>query len=564
MFIEPNSEVYLLHTSLPSDYTDTIYFDTIDEQVNWFINRSTAHLSGQTYQRVNLNTFRCSLPMSQTYNVDYMMFKNTSFENKWFYAFVTSIDYKNNGLCNIHYTIDVIQTWFAGGQASLGNCYVSREMSTTDNIGDNIEPESIALGEYVSEQNSRKYMAQDFFEPVIIVGTAGGTKTPNASGMIIDHTFTGATLRAYSQAESVDINDLIDRYTTAGQPDGIIGMWMAPKLALPHNEIPDGHIVLAGSNLPTTETEPRIDADSGFNGYIPKNNKLYTYPYNFCRVETTQGNKADYRYEFFAGLTPKFSLKANILPPCGAQCGAMNYKHYSYDLIEEVVPNECIVIQNYPMCSWNYDTYAAWVAQNSVPMANVRGAWEDKAKYELAKGAMNAIQSAASGASMGSMVQPLGATMTAVNAVAMGLSSFGTTLANLGQSKIDLVLAQQNADYSASIEANTMGGTITSGSLGLAGRPLYFEFSRWHLNDDRIRAIDDYFNMFGYATNRTKVPNINSRPHWNYVQTIDCNIHGDMPSDDRQAIKAIFDHGVRFWKNGDEIGRYDLDNRPNS
>ena len=59
-----------------------------------------------------------------------------------------------------------------------------------------------------------------------------------------------------------------------------------------------------------------------------------------------------------------------------------------------------------------------------------------------------------------------------------------------------------------------------------------------------------------------KTPNINSRPHWNYVKTINCVIVGEAPSDDIATICGIFNNGITFWKNGDEVGNYNLDNSP--
>ena len=107
-----------------------------------------------------------------------------------------------------------------------------------------------------------------------------------------------------------------------------------------------------------------------------------------------------------------------------------------------------------------------------------------------------------------------------------------------------------------------MGGTIANGSIAFSAGQMKFIFSRWHCALPRLQAIDEFFSMFGYAVNRVKTPDILSRPHWNYIKTIDADIRGDMPSDDRNAIKSIFDNGIRFWKNGSEIGDYSLDNRP--
>ena len=74
------------------------------------------------------------------------------------------------------------------------------------------------------------------------------------------------------------------------------------------------------------------------------------------------------------------------------------------------------------------------------------------------------------------------------------------------------------------------------------------------------KTIDDFFTEYGYATKRVKKPNINVRPHWTYTKTIGCNLKGNAPADDLKAIKDIFDNGITFWKNGDEIGNYSLDN----
>ena len=74
--------------------------------------------------------------------------------------------------------------------------------------------------------------------------------------------------------------------------------------------------------------------------------------------------------------------------------------------------------------------------------------------------------------------------------------------------------------------------------------------------------VDKFFDMFGYNTCTVKVPNTHSRPHWNYVKTIGCEIQGFLPQEAANIIKAVYDHGVTFWKNGDEVGNYTLDNSP--
>ena len=63
------------------------------------------------------------------------------------------------------------------------------------------------------------------------------------------------------------------------------------------------------------------------------------------------------------------------------------------------------------------------------------------------------------------------------------------------------------------------------------------------------RAIDDYFSMFGYRTDRMKLPNITGRSNWNYVKTLGCNVIADIPQKDLQEIKGMFNSGVTLWHN---------------
>ena len=53
MYIEPNGQVKLLHSGLPSDYTDTIWFNNITDQYNYFNGLTGTWINAQSYTRVN-------------------------------------------------------------------------------------------------------------------------------------------------------------------------------------------------------------------------------------------------------------------------------------------------------------------------------------------------------------------------------------------------------------------------------------------------------------------------------------------------------------------------------
>jgi hypothetical protein len=59
--------------------------------------------------------------------------------------------------------------------------------------------------------------------------------------------------------------------------------------------------------------------------------------------------------------------------------------------------------------------------------------------------------------------------------------------------------------------------------------------------------IDSFFSMFGYKVNEVKVPNITGRSNWNFVKTKQCNVLGNIPQEDLDEIKAMFDSGITIW-----------------
>lgn len=66
--------------------------------------------------------------------------------------------------------------------------------------------------------------------------------------------------------------------------------------------------------------------------------------------------------------------------------------------------------------------------------------------------------------------------------------------------------------------------------------------------------------MYGYKVNEVKIPNITGRTNWNYVKTQECNILGDIPQEDMQTLKNIFNSGVTFWHNPSTFLDYSQNN----
>lgn len=146
----PNTTVKLLSgVPLDNTYTDSIYFDSLSAQQTYFNSKVTRTFSAMTYQRIGRNKIRVQVESDNIYNCNYLMFQNTSFGSKWFYAFIVDTpEYINDNVTEITYEIDVIQTYLF--DVVLKPCFVEREHQATDEIGDNVLPEPVDTGDFKS------------------------------------------------------------------------------------------------------------------------------------------------------------------------------------------------------------------------------------------------------------------------------------------------------------------------------------------------------------------------------------------------------------------------------
>lgn len=537
MEIRPTSIVKLF-SGVPLDptYSDTLYFGSLSAQASYFNTLTPVKtFTSQMYQRVNKGVFEANCSADEIYNCNYMAFQNSGFGNKWFYAFIKNVEYINNHNAQVTFEIDVMQTWMF--DCAFERCFIEREHSVTDEIGGNILPEPVTLGEYVYDNYHELTAGLDEYALVIMIcDTQPDIAIPIAG--VYDNVFCGTQLwaiRMNSPQLSDSVSGFLNNYIQ--KPETIVNMYMCPMLMMPQ-QIHDATVITAlprgfvPNFVPIIEEPPKSTHTTGFGLYTPKNNKMYTYPYNYFHVDNSQGESLDTRYEFYENLAPRFILEGCITTPIQYRLTPRAYKG-SGGINDTVgLRAEYLGLTGYPVCSWNYDTYRAWVAQNSVPIG-----------IQTTTGLLMAGAGAALSAATAGAATPL---------IGLGLAASGLSLATNAFNK----------NYEASIQADTCRGNINTGNVSFAQKQLKYFGARARITEDYAQAIDNFFTMFGYAQNRIGIPNTHSRPHWNYVKTVDAKIIGNCPSDDIVKICDIYNKGITFWKNASEVGNYNLDNSP--
>lgn len=515
MYIQPNTNIKLLK-SVPLDttYNHTIYFSDSSAQYNYFNSLKKYELTNYTYQRVNNGVSRVGIKADNLYDCNYMMFQNTSFGNKWFYAFITKVEYINNECSEITFEIDVMQTWFF--DYNLEYSFVEREHTKSDEIGEHIEPESVECGEYVYRTYSN---LTEILKPMCVCIMINDSSS-SSEGTLYDGVYGGCTIFAYNDSDWESITAKVNEYNQ--KPDAIVGMYMCPVIAVSQTGIPTGGLQVEYSSIAESFdlTGDAISSDNTLNGYKPKNKKLYTYPYCYYLVSNASGTTHAYRYEFFRGGQPHFKVDVSMTMPVQACLRPWGYK----SSLDHRCVTESLTITGFPMCSWSTDAYRAWLAQNAIPAVG---------EY-VSKAGLGAIALTGLGVASGGALAVGGALASATSILSQG--------------------------YQASISADIGKGSLNNGSINVASHTQSFWGGSVSVTHQYAKMIDDYFTMFGYAIKRVKIPNTHSRAHWNYVKTISCNCTGSVPTDDMKKICSIYDNGITFWKNGNEVGDYSLDN----
>lgn len=594
MYIEPNTVIKILrNVPLDPTFDHTIYFDNATAQHDYFSGKAKYVLTRQSYQRVQKGWMRVNIEAENLFDCNYIMFQNQAFGTKWFYAFLKSVEYVNNTVSQIEFEIDDMQSWFF--DYSLDQCFVEREHSATDNIYENIVEENVNLGdEYVA--NSKETYDMNNMKVCILANRVIEGETVDSK--VIGNIYTPLRVIIGDDPHNPQaIDALLDQYNEGD----IVAIYQYPA-KIGNLSTPDAYREL----VQITGNENTID------GYTPKNKKLFCHPYNFLLVSNNSGEVAEYRWEdwrrwgqialpgmyvetsaptgdtrievsmssgdppsddYFVGRkitigdsTQVYTITHNftntyttpttytrtfidfepalvsdvtrldhLMPADGTPFGSFYVRGVyastpavmCYPIYYRNIQNsydDGLVLSNFPQCAWSGDVFKAWWAQN-------------KASF-VTSGITTVLSS------IGRMAASGGAT---------AIPDTINIAANVAGSVAKIVDIKNTP-------SQTHGQTQTD-SLNPGMRRLQFDFYKLSIKAQYAKIIDDYFERYGYAIKQNKIPNRNVRPHWCYTKTIGCTITGSIPADSAKKICDIYNNGITFWKNGNEVGNYALDNR---
>lgn len=584
--IAPNSEIYLIKCPLELDNLNQLSFSNATAQHTYFNGLTKLSLENATFQRKD-GTIRWPGSMESIIEYNYCMYRNKSHGNKWFYAFITNIEYINDNMSAISIKTDVWQTWQF--DLSWKQSYVEREHVNNDAIGANTIPEGLDTGEYICNA------VKDF-----IMGdpdTVDGAEAAADFMVCMQVTTLKFNQNDYYDSPTYNITNGIPQgcnilafplnknngtgyfltglYDSNGKGDSIVSMYIVPKDLAPSWTLYTGHGILSGNNAVYYPTSSKggsyitgynsvdgnmnsltVPINSTIDGYTPKNNKLFVAPYNYFTISNNNGTDIEYFYENFRS-TPDFECKGSM--EIGADIALYPTNSKVTTSTAAVMSgsgwNEGISAGKLPTLSWLSDFYLNWEAQNGKNIAIQTG-------LSAASFGVNMIGAMAGGASGHASAIDAEAAKKKGDINSVGVGDAGA-LGMLGSvfNFASNVANTQNTIRQAKMVPPQAKGNSSNGNLAYStGMMTRFTARKMSVRAEYAASIDSYFSMFGYKVNKLKLPNLTGRTNWNYVKTVGCNVTGDIPQEDIEEIKGMFNAGVTIWHNASTFLDYSQNN----
>lgn len=469
---------------------------------------------------------------------NYMAFQNPRYSNKWFFAFIESVNYVSDKTTRINFSVDVFSTWFENWTATT--CFVEREHVNDDTIGKHTVAEQLETGDYIEQvfQSDGSDLTPNYLNPFHYVVALSDWPFDMAipHSYIYNGLFSGFMYLVFNSPADlynfiVDIQD-----ETSGDP--INSIFVIPQFldGLDDEDFENwtsqswkaAFMENTNSQMGYSSVIRIIDRHIIDDNYQPTNNKLLVYPYRYLLLSNNAGSTQEYRYEWFFNKSNYGGQKIGCeFMITGVASPGCNIKMYPQYYGQNAIPTNLYSLNNLyaldlgklPTCSWWNDTYTNWLTQNAVniPLQGISNV-------------TNTIGNLATG--------NIGGTLTGVKGI----------------------ISQVGEIYSHSLAPNTGKGGVNQGNLNFSSK-IGYNLYRMSIRKEHAKIIDDYFTRFGYQINEVKLPNQTGRTYFNFVKIGNSEIIGypnskGCPADAMETINNIYRNGVTLWHSHDRIGNY--------
>lgn len=582
---QPSGKILIGRVPFDNSYRHTLTFSSVSEQTSFMMGRMDSSLEKDTYTYVRMNnSIRVIFNAERLYTYDYVMYQNSNYGSKWFYAFIVGVNYVNENCTELVLELDVMQTWYF--DYTLKQCFVEREHVNDDTVGAHLNEEPAMPLQY-QHLNFEKHIKEPRWGVLLLNAYMHyvddeyhSNGVDPCQGVWAQGQYNACRFAIYDlqdadskQRLSLDVQSLnqhgaadtiADAFTL---PENCFSMEDLIKFPIKINDNwtrTSGKVwTLQDGVLPIAAGGASVPKPTTLGTYTPKNNKLLCYPYNYLEIGDFTGRVEDWRYEYFSTngfcrLTQRMVASADcqgyVTPDAyngiPDSPGNQSFKPFTFDFANKI--------------SWVYSAYQNWAAQNALnnQLAILGGVGAMAFSFLPGIGAAGKMLGAGAaqmehlgGLGLGQASQ--NALMSYSNAAAREFAATKPNMGALGGGLAAIASTVGNIDRMRK-HPNTSNGNI-GGNSRLQNGYVGWYTSQVCLLPEYAAIVDDFLDMYGYQVDRVKVPNRTGRPYWNYVKCQNSCHVGNVPSDMMDKINRIYDAGITFWHTSD-VGNYSLNN----
>lgn len=511
-------------------YKDTRYFSNQTEQLQYFAGKHALYESeSNSYIRQGLSYISVDMPIESLWNASYLMFQNRDMGDRWFFAFVDNLEMMAASTTYVYYTIDIMQTWMF--DTAPINAYIERRHFGIEQKGDIfVAPENLGTGDGydVVYRISADSLSQLDIIPVLTssvdLNKSGGSKEDpvivGASGSFVNGLPSGCDyyLCGYRNADSiVSVMDSISRYPWVSK--GILGCTVIPRdMADSLSVSPAG--IGSSTVLKVTgggTVNKAIWNDNIFSRFPEvKFQKMLMYPFSFIEISNLQGESMIIKPQFVNNGQLILNKTSVFWANPQIKYWVNNYAELGegYDM--------SINLASFPQCPVQDNSYVTSISR----MEQEKQIATEQSWWQTVMSVLGGVLSA----------NPMASVPQAINTI-------------YSAQRMDLGLAY------ADTQVPTIRNQGGMAPLNMANNRFGCEM-RWKMvNPETQDIINSYWTLYGYSIKQIEKVQPDRMSRFDYVETRNCRIRGNIPNTDLITLQNIYDSGITFWHD-DNIGDY--------
>jgi hypothetical protein len=542
--MQANELMICADVPLDASQVRQLSFADKNEQYNYFRSKAIRVFTDFKYIREHRGV-KVPVNAEEIGNACYLCFKNQA-SGKWYYAFVTQVIYINPETSLLNFEIDVYQTFLF--EMVIRDCDISREHVANDDFKTNTVQEPVDVGDYVIAHEEVQVLGDlDSNYPFIILsaidllsdpGTLEEPKVTAAQGGVYGG--LPSAVRAYlvepNQWETSSITAIMEALSSyPWVSQSILAIYAVPSfgfsgtVTVRQSAMGFNIGVISDSSSPFRSGAggALIGWQSKFPSY--KNKKMYNSQFSFIECLLPNGNRFVLKPEFIKDSAPVVMLVSTLIP-------APNFYFYTPDYCgaEEDFLLNANNISGFPCFPVQNNTYPLQTAQAEATNTLVHSQNRSNIFWDTVG---NVVQSVFTG-------DPL-------NVLSTGIDAYKNVRSEIQNSERDRQRIGQ-MQTNVSLTGASGGGLATF----IASKKLEILYRWWTVKPEFAEKIEQFFDVYGYKVSRFGVPNLNSRPRYNYIKCNNVNIYGNIPNEFLQPLRNMFINGFTLWHDKNNVGTY--------